>query len=406
MTKYKMLTAETVYVNRVGNIPRMETMYRIQALKDIPRHGVKSGQIGGYVSSSGILSHQGDCWIGEDAKAYGNVQVLDNALLTNSTRVITRNGISKKIIISGDVKIRENAYVGLDALPGSVNSSLISGYVDISGFAIVQSPCVIEGRVRIYGSAQFEMNCSILNNARVGGNVKVGNGTVITENSHLYGDATVGDNCEVTGDSILSGDIRINSGRKVRSLIEPLHPDEEDLDYEDESASVTVGGIKMAKFTTALPVSESIYHELFAELKEKFDSYHNDVINLLRYPVMSDMTNDFTRSMVTSMRRAERALKMDDELEIKETVLQFEECLIAAESNARKIASTVFSPEEKKKTEMAMQLFNKATDEGSPEPEKKTSLRRAFKELEGVMDVPESAKAAIVAKAGLLELEA
>lgn len=430
--KYKLLGGETVYVSRQGNIPRMETMYRIQAVKSIPRHGVNPGDIGGFVSSSGVLSHQGDCWIAKDAKACGNVQVLDNALLTDFARVVTKSGCAKKIVVSGNAKVRDNAFIGLDNLPTAVAASLITGDADISGFVSLHSPCVVEGKSVLYGNASFGLHCSVLQNARVGGDVKVEEGVVIAGNSRAYGEVIIASNAEVSGDTILSANTRIYSGQRVHNSVTPLYPDpepwegnetsvseyetwmdddelwgeeEEELQWRensDGSITSTPGPKSKPK-----PISrDSVYTDLFAELKEKFDAYHSDVINLLRFPVMSDMTNEYTRAMVTSMRKAERAMKLNDEAEIKETVLEFEECFLAAESNARRIASTLFSPEDKKKTETAINMFNKATDEASTEPEKKISLRRAFKELEGVMDVPETARIAIVAKAGLLELEA
>jgi len=414
--KYKLLNAKTVYISRQGSVPRMETMYQIQAAKAIPRHGVEVGQLGGYVSASGVLSHQGDCWIADNAKVYGNVRVLDNALVSEEARVVTSDP-KLEIIISGNAVIRGNAFVSQISLPQGVKTSLISGDADISGYVNLNSPCVIEGKVKLYDNAIFGKNCSVLNNAHVGGEAQVGEHTVIAGDSRVFGNAVVGVQCEILGQSVLAGDALIPDGQKLLNHVEPDY-EEEDLwaeeDWDDEEEEFIP---KQGYFHSVTPVAKpaltktgtsqgSIYTELFAEVKEKYDAYHNDVVNLLRYPVMSDMTNDFTLAMVTAMRRAERSLRASDETEIKEAVLSFEERFLAAESNARKIAATLFSSEERKHTETATQLFAVAVNDASAENEKKNALRRAFKELEGIMDIPDTAKSAIIARSGLLELEA
>ena len=43
-------------------------VYRIRALKDFG--DVKAGDLGGYVNSEENLSHEGNCWIYDDAKIY------------------------------------------------------------------------------------------------------------------------------------------------------------------------------------------------------------------------------------------------------------------------------------------------------------------------------------------------
>lgn len=56
------------------------TVNQIRALRDIPRHGVKMGDVGGYIFSEENLSHEGDCWLGhgvirERAKVSGDVLI-------------------------------------------------------------------------------------------------------------------------------------------------------------------------------------------------------------------------------------------------------------------------------------------------------------------------------------------
>lgn len=60
------------------------TLYRIKALKDFG--GVKTGDLGGYVESEDNLSHEGMCWIYDDAKVYDNVRIANNAIVFGSSK--------------------------------------------------------------------------------------------------------------------------------------------------------------------------------------------------------------------------------------------------------------------------------------------------------------------------------
>ena len=63
--KYK-LTDETININGI-------TLYRIEALKDFSN--VKKGDKGGFVESENNLSHDGNCWIYDDAIVYDDATV-------------------------------------------------------------------------------------------------------------------------------------------------------------------------------------------------------------------------------------------------------------------------------------------------------------------------------------------
>lgn len=69
LPKYK-LTEETKQHEGI-------TLYRIQALVDIPSIGVKAGDLGGWIESESNLSQEGDAWVFGNAKAYGNARVYD-----------------------------------------------------------------------------------------------------------------------------------------------------------------------------------------------------------------------------------------------------------------------------------------------------------------------------------------
>lgn len=67
--KYK-LTDETILYNNTK-------LYRIEVLKDFSN--VKTGDKGGFVEPENNLSHEGYCWIYDNAKIYNNAMIYDNA---------------------------------------------------------------------------------------------------------------------------------------------------------------------------------------------------------------------------------------------------------------------------------------------------------------------------------------
>lgn len=67
MKKYELLKDDTIDCEGI-------TLYRIRALKEFG--DVKAGDIGGYVESEDNLSHDGDCWIYDDAMVYANARIF------------------------------------------------------------------------------------------------------------------------------------------------------------------------------------------------------------------------------------------------------------------------------------------------------------------------------------------
>jgi hypothetical protein len=71
--KYRLLSKKLVeFTDVTGDDGKTieHRMYRIKALRDIPAHNVKAGDLGGWVNRRNILSHEGDCWIGDEAKVF------------------------------------------------------------------------------------------------------------------------------------------------------------------------------------------------------------------------------------------------------------------------------------------------------------------------------------------------
>ena len=78
-------------------------LHRIRALRDIPRFGVKAGDLGGFVEAEDNLSQDGDAWVSGDAKVYGNAKVSDYALVYGNAWV------SVNAKVSGDAEVSANS---------------------------------------------------------------------------------------------------------------------------------------------------------------------------------------------------------------------------------------------------------------------------------------------------------
>ncbi len=82
MKKYK-LTEETL--SRFG-----KTLYRIEAVRDFG--DVKDGEKGGYIQSEDNLSHDGNCWVCDNARVSGNARVCDNAEIGSDADYVCLKG--------------------------------------------------------------------------------------------------------------------------------------------------------------------------------------------------------------------------------------------------------------------------------------------------------------------------
>ena len=90
---------------------------RIRLLIDIP--GFQKGDLGGWIEEEYNLSHDGNCWITENAKVFRNAIIRDNAVIFDNS------------IISNGVEVHHNAIVS--------GNSIIKNYSTISGNAVVEN---------------------------------------------------------------------------------------------------------------------------------------------------------------------------------------------------------------------------------------------------------------------------
>jgi carbonic anhydrase/acetyltransferase-like protein (isoleucine patch superfamily) len=410
--KYRLLSRERIVPDISNWTPGVaRKLYRIQALRDIPEHGVKKGDIGGYVSSKYTLSQEGSCWIAFGAKAIGAVFISEDAYLGDSS-VALCDFSKSSLNIKGSVQLLDNAEVYIS---GDGNKSSIGGNAKFFGSSRTYNLSEAKGNIRVYGDAMLHGPKSLLGDIEIYGNASLRAGSVIKGTTKIFdhaiihtkavvtdcivhGKAQIGEGESVSNDSFEEEGIFINLKKKIPKIVigEENKPVEVLDDTEKDIASPSSRKHKGK--------TEKIL-ELFSQLKNDIASYETDIVKIIKYPVMTDRTDSYTMKMTRLIKKAERLADFPEDPDFAETVSELEEAFLAAESNALKIASTMFSDADRKKTEKAKDLLAIASNEGSAENEKKTAFKQAFKQLEGVVVVPEAAIDAFRIKIGLQELE-
>lgn len=143
-------------------------LYRIKALKDFG--DVKAGDIGGYIEKEDNLSHEGNCWVYNDAIIRGSAKLFDNAKVYGNAKV------------SGWVKVSDNA--------------------EVFGNAEVYGDAKISGCAKVYDNAKVSDESTVSDNAKVHGNAKVFGHSTINKTREVFGYNIVYHNTEYTPVSI------------------------------------------------------------------------------------------------------------------------------------------------------------------------------------------------------------
>lgn len=103
MTKKYELTDETIIVENT-------VIHRIRALVDIPKHNVKAGDLGGFIEKESNLSHNGECWIYNDACAFGNALIYDNARVRGNACIYGSAWVYGNARVCGEAFIIQGKY--------------------------------------------------------------------------------------------------------------------------------------------------------------------------------------------------------------------------------------------------------------------------------------------------------
>ena len=187
--KYEF-TDETKFMENV-------CLHRIRALVDIPAAKVKKGDLGGWIEREKNLSHEGSCWVFDEAivkdsaLVSGNAQVRDNATVYCNASVKGNSVIANNATIAGNGKVMDKAKV--------------CGNARVSGRAVVCWEALVTGNVIIRQSAR------IADNSFVGGNAYICGYTELEWNAAVVGNVEINCGC-------ISIDASVNTNNDVISI--------------------------------------------------------------------------------------------------------------------------------------------------------------------------------------------
>ena len=107
-------------------------LYRIKALRNFS--DVEVGTLGGYIEKEDNLSHEGNAWVYEDARVYGNAQVSGDAWVFGNAWVYEDALVAGNAQVFGDARVYEDAQVfGNAQVSGDVPKKIIKKSVEPYG---------------------------------------------------------------------------------------------------------------------------------------------------------------------------------------------------------------------------------------------------------------------------------
>ena len=138
--KYRLLEDDAIV--RDGR-----TLYRMQALRYV-RNDVPEGEVGGYLESEANLSHEGTCWLFDEACAYEDARVEGEATLWGYATLRGKAKLIEGANLWGQAIVQGEAKVG--------GTSFLDDQVVVGGKAILKGNVSLSEEVHVGGEAHLE----------------------------------------------------------------------------------------------------------------------------------------------------------------------------------------------------------------------------------------------------------
>ena len=136
MKKYEILMDKENTIEFNGR-----TLHRIKALKDFGN--VKKGEVGGYVQNENNLSHKGNCWIYNNAKAMDNSRVYDNSVMCDNSEMYDDSRMYDDSVIYSNSKMYGNSIM--------YGNSKMYDYSKMYGNSEMHNASELKGNEKLYG---------------------------------------------------------------------------------------------------------------------------------------------------------------------------------------------------------------------------------------------------------------
>ena len=175
------------------------TLYRIRALKDFA--DVKTGDLGGWVSSENNLSQKGECWIYDEAKCMDNARMYDDSCMYGYSEMYDSSRMH------GDSKMYNYSEMH--------NSSRMYGYSKMYDSSEMHDSSTMYGNSIMYGNSMMCGYSKMFDNTEMFDDsamyeYSVMNGySIMFGNSEMYGDSEMHDHSRMYGDSILKDEEKL-----------------------------------------------------------------------------------------------------------------------------------------------------------------------------------------------------
>lgn len=205
-------------------------LHQIRALIDLPHHGVKAGDIGGYIQSEKNL--QDEAWVAFRSMVLDEAVVADSALVTGGSVVrhnsevsgramvgekshlsdfskVTDDAVANGVHMEGFSKIYENAKVKGASMSGGSkvygNATVDGSYVELKDYAEVFGSATVKDQVSMSGISSVSEEAQVSGKVKLRCQARIGGSAVVSDNAVIGGDVVVCDKANITDDAMVCG---------------------------------------------------------------------------------------------------------------------------------------------------------------------------------------------------------
>ncbi|WP_104165537.1 hypothetical protein [Arthrobacter sp. SX1312] len=133
------------------------------------------------------------------------------------------------------------------------------------------------------------------------------------------------------------------------------------------------------------------------EVDRKWLAYELDAAKLIDYPMMTDVREPLTVAFLRAKREADSlrpedpaSMTPEDLAAYRSAVTSYDVAFQIAETEARRVRASGFTTEERQRLETARRLVTVAIDDAATAAERQTAYRRARRELDGLIVLPDA----------------
>ena len=122
-------------------------LHRIRAVRDIPEHNVKAGDLGGWLETEENLSHNGAAWVMNSAYVMGKARVMGKALVADSALVMDSAHVMDFARVMGKALVTDSARV--------MGNALVMDSAYVMGKARVTDSARVMGKARVMDASDY-----------------------------------------------------------------------------------------------------------------------------------------------------------------------------------------------------------------------------------------------------------